>query len=97
MAYSTVCQSKWKPIAEPWPAKPKTYRQAPTNWLKFYHYENTPIQIYWKFHLQKNEIFQVKISDTFHISAQNVDCGYSFEPPRRGGSNEYHNLCFEQK
>ena len=33
----------------------------------------------------------------FHISAQNIDCEYSLEPPRRGGSNEYHNLCFEQK
>ena len=33
----------------------------------------------------------------FHISAQNIDCGYSLEPPRRGGSNENHNLCFEQK
>ena len=32
----------------------------------------------------------------FRISAQNIDCGYSLEPPRRGGSNEYHNLCFEQ-
>ena len=32
----------------------------------------------------------------FLISAQNIDCGYSLEPPRRGGSNEYHNLCFEQ-
>ena len=32
----TVCQSKWKPIAEPRRAKPKTYRQAPTHWLKFY-------------------------------------------------------------
>ena len=31
------------------------------------------------------------------ISAQNIDCEYSLEPPRRGGSNEYHNLCFEQK
>ena len=28
---------------------------------------------------------------------QNIDCGYSLEPPRRGGSNVYHNLCFEQK
>ena len=36
MANSTVCQSKWKPIVEPWRAKPKTYRQAPTHWLKFY-------------------------------------------------------------
>ena len=26
-----------------------------------------------------------------------MDCGYSLEPPRRGGSNEYHNLCFEWK
>ena len=23
----------------------------------------------------------------FHISAQNIDCGYSLEPSRRGGSN----------
>ena len=35
-----------------------------------------------------------KKTDIFHISAQNIDCGYSFEAPRRGGSNEYHNLCF---
>ena len=33
MANSTICQSKWKPIVEPWP---KTYCQAPTHWLKFY-------------------------------------------------------------
>ena len=36
MANSTVWQSKWKAIAEPRRAKPKTYRQAPTHWLKFY-------------------------------------------------------------
>ena len=28
---------------------------------------------------------------------KNIDCGDSLEPPQRGGSNEYHNLCFEQK
>ena len=38
--------------------------------------------------------FPIKNSDIFHISAQNIDCGYSLEPPRRGGSNEYNNLCF---
>ena len=37
----------------------------------------------------KNENFQIKNSDIFHISAQNIDCGYSLEPPRRGGFNEY--------
>ena len=31
----------------------------------------------------------MKNSNIFHISAQNIDCGYSLEPPRRGGSNEY--------
>ena len=33
----------------------------------------------------------------FLIPAQNKDCGYSLEPPRRGGSKSNHNLCFEQK
>ena len=37
----------------------------------------------------KNENFQIKNSDILHISAQTIDCGYSLEPPRRGGSNEY--------
>ena len=35
----------------------------------------------------------MKKSDIFHINAQNIDCGYSLEPPRRGGSNEYP-ICF---
>ena len=42
----------------------------------------------------KNENFQIKISDIFHISAQNIDCGYSLEPPRRGGPNEYPQSMF---
>ena len=36
----------------------------------------------------KTESFQIKKSDIFHISAQNLDYGYSLEPPHRGGSNE---------
>ena len=36
----------------------------------------------------KKENFQIKNSDIFHTSAQNIDCGYSLEPPRWGGSNE---------
>ena len=35
----------------------------------------------------KNEHFANRNSDVFHISAQNIDCGYLLEPPRRGGSN----------
>ena len=58
------------------------------------HNENTPIKIYRKFYHQNNENFQIKNSDIFLISAQNIDCGYSLEPPRRGGSNEYPQSMF---
>ena len=47
------------------------------------HYEN--MHILPPKNEKKNEI---KNSDIFHISAQNMDCGYSLEPPRRGRSNE---------
>ena len=30
----------------------------------------------------------------FLIFAENKDCGYSLEPPRRGGSNEYQQSMF---
>ena len=55
------------------------------------HYENTPIQIYRGFHLKKKNSDKKLI---FHISAQNIYCGYSLEPPRRGGSNEYQQSMF---
>ena len=61
------------------------------------HYENTPIQIYWKFYNQKREIFQIKNSDIFHIFAQNIDCGYSLEPPQWGGFNKYPQSMFLSK
>ena len=63
--------------------------------VRFTHYENMPIQIYRNISPPKTENFQIKKnSEIFHISAQNIDCGYSLEPPRQGGSNEYHNICF---
>ena len=58
------------------------------------HYQNMPIQIYWKFYHQKNETFQIKNSGIFHVSVQNIDCGYSLELPRWGGSNEYSQSMF---
>ena len=42
----------------------------------------------------KSENFQIKNSDIFHISAQNIDCGYSLEMPHWGGSNEYPQSMF---
>ena len=40
--------------------------------------------------------------DTLLIFAPNIDCGYTLEPPRPGGSSEAvltstHNLCFGAK
>ena len=52
----------------------------------FKHTENV-ITKKWIFSDKKILIF-------FLISAQNIDCGYSLEPPRRGGSNEYLQSMF---
>ena len=43
------------------------------------------------FHMAKLGFTGVYI---FLISAQNIDCGYSLEPPHRGGSNEYPQSMF---
>ena len=45
----------------------------------------------------KNENSSDKNSDILHISAQNIDCGYSLEPPRSGGSNVYPQSNFSSR
>ena len=47
------------------------------------------------FKVVKNENFQQKFFDIFLIFAQNIDCGYTLEPPRRGGSNEYPQAMYQ--
>ena len=47
------------------------------------HYKNRPIQICRRFHLPKLKIFRLKISDIFHISAQNIKCGHLLEQPQQ--------------
>ena len=44
----------------------------------------------------QNEKFPIKKTTKlyFFVSAQNIDCGYSLEPPQRGGSNEYPQSTF---
>ena len=42
----------------------------------------------------KNGNFPMKNCYIVHVSAQNIDCGYPLEPPRRGGSNEYPQSMF---
>ena len=67
----------------------KRHTAADENTLRKHAYSNI-LQIL----PPKNKNFQIKNSDIFHISAQNIDCGYSLEPPRRGGSNEYPQSMF---
>ena len=43
---------------------------------------------------KKTEKFQIKKPWKFSYSVQNIDCGYSLEPPRRGDSNEYPQSIF---
>ena len=45
----------------------------------------------------KKIIFKMKMFDIFLIFAQNIDCGYTLEPPQRGGSNEYPQSMFWSK
>ena len=49
------------------------------------------------FKVVKNGNFHQKNFDIFLIFAQNIDCGYMLEPPRRGGSNEYPQSMFWSK
>ena len=65
--------------------------------MSSYHYENTPMQNTEIFKVVKIENFQQKNFDIFLIFAQNIDFGYTLEPPRRGGSNEYHQSMFWRK
>ena len=69
------------------------YRQ----WRQKYITKTYPYAINIKTFGHKNEIFSGKKNDIFLIFAQNIDCGYSLEPPRRGGSNEYPQSMFWSK
>ena len=51
-------------------------------------YENN--YLYEMNHYENNPI----LLNIFLISAQNIDCEYWLEPPRRGGSNEYPQPIF---
>ena len=50
------------------------------------------------FHGRKNDNFQMKNCDIFLFFAQNIDCGYTLEPPHNEAVLTCtHNLCFRAK
>ena len=61
------------------------------------HYANRLMQYTAIFHSCKNVNFQMKKYNIFLIFAQNIDCGYTLEPPYEGGSNEYPQSMFYSK
>ena len=60
----------------------------------FLQYANMYVQYTAIFHGYKNDYFQMKNYNIFLIFAQNIDCGYTLEPPQLGGSNEYPQSMF---
>ena len=61
-----------------------------------WHHENTPLS-FWS--PLKPHFYIVKLEFTgeyiiFLFLLKNIDCGYSLEPPWRGGSNEYQQSMF---
>ena len=46
------------------------------------HYESTPMQYTVIFHSCKKENFQMKNCKKNFTFAQNIDCGYTLEPPQ---------------
>ena len=71
-------------------------------WTNLSIKKTCPMQYTEIFEVVKIENFQYKNFDIFLIFAQNVDCGYTLEPPRQGGwgrgsSNEYPQSMFWSK
>ena len=61
------------------------------------HYENLPMQYTEIFELEKLKLSADFFIFCFLIFAQNIDCGYTLELPRRGGSNKYAQSMFWSK
>ena len=60
-------------------------------------HETRPCTIQKIIWFKKNENFHWKKFDIFLIFAKNIDCGYTLDPLRRGGSNEYPRSMFWSK
>ena len=72
----------------------KSYQRQISHQLSLH--KHTYSNIYRKFYNQKRKIFRQKI-DIFYIPAQNIDCGYSLEPPWWGSSYKYPQSMFFRK
>ena len=100
---SLLSAYKNKYLCRPLDDRLSTERPAKTlvilcGWWGWSEYFITKTCLY-NFDSLKPHFYIVKLGFTgiyiiFHISAQNIDCGYFLEPPRRGGSNEHSQSMF---
>ena len=63
----------------------------------FFISKTCPCNIQRFLNLLKMKIFNRNFFIFFLIFAQNIDCGYTLEPPHRGSSNEYPQSMFWNK
>ena len=71
---------------------------TPTEGVLDSHYENISNQSIETFSaLNIEKVSRFFFIYFFLIFAQNIDCGYRLEPPRRGGSNQYPQSMFWSK
>ena len=61
------------------------------------HYENLPMQYKKKISGEKQKEYFIGKKYILTIFARNIHCGYTLEPRRRGGSNEYPQCMFRIK
>ena len=66
------------------------FSEKENNIMKTYLYNSDPL----KPHFYRENLGFTGLYIIFLISDQNIDCGYSLEPPRWGGSNEYSQSMF---
>ena len=71
-----TCMNHWQIFAR------VCVEQQPYRSLVSLHYDDTPVQYTAIFHCCKKDNFQMKTCDIFLIFAQNIDCGYTLEPPQ---------------
>ena len=81
--------------------KPQASKEKQSNWLPLPQQgdrSDRQIPLNTTITTTKTRLFKyMENSDSFHISEQNIDCGYSLEPPRRGGSYECPQSMFLSK
>ena len=75
---------------------PKYPNAQSKQWKSFYITKTRLFKYIKNCTTKKGKISDKKKSDIFHIHAQNIDYGYSLEPPR-GGSNENPQSMFLAK